>query len=262
MTTLFDMTKRLAFYLMTGWQSSATGGSVTSVVDTLAAFSADQVGGILFGITGDLANTTLVITSLTGTTQLNFATQTPSDFVAGNRYAVVNSDFNRALLRGAINDALRKYCVRRAEDDTLNIVADQEDYTLPAGVAEIKEVWVAQSTAAPYQWKRLLGYWDEIEGTLRWPAGVAPSEDGYALRVVYRESHTELDDDADSLPVDVNEELVYWAALVDVIRDGMMRFHSDPKRDLVNKMNEAQSQLLLFSRNWREWQRDVPPARY
>ena len=123
MTTLFDMTKRLAFYLMTGWQSSATGGSVTSVVDTLATFSADQVGGILFGVTGDLASKTLVITSLTGTTQLNFATQTPNDFVAGNRYAVTNSDFNRESLRAFINEAVRKYGKRREEDDTLVTVA-------------------------------------------------------------------------------------------------------------------------------------------
>lgn len=262
MTTLFDMTKRLAFYLMTTWQSSATGGSVTSVVDTLATFSADQVGGILFGITGDLANKTLVITSLTGTTQLNFATQTPNDFVAGNRYAVTDKDFNRELLRSSINEAIRKYSKRREEDDTLVTVADQEDYTLPAGVSDVKEVWQAQATAAPYEWKHLLGYWEEVEGGLRWPPGFTMSEAGYKLRVVYREAYTELTSDADTLPVDVNEDLLFWAAAVEAIRDGNMRFHSDPKRDLVNKMNEAQNKLAGHLRNWSEWQRDPRPARY
>lgn len=261
MTTLFDMTKRLAFYLMTGWQSSATGGSVTSVVDTLATFSADQVGGILFGITGDLANKTLVITSLTGTTQLNFATQTPSDFAAGNRYAVTNSDFNREALRAFINEAARKYGRRETEDETLDTVAGQEEYTLPAGVSEVKEVWMASATVAPFGWMRLY-HWEEVNGELRFPSGFAPQEEGYALRLVYQGSYTEMDADADDLPEDINEDLLFWQAAVEAARDGMMRFHSDPKRDLVNKMNEAQSNLQQLKRNWHEWQRDPRPARY
>jgi hypothetical protein len=261
MTTLFEMTKELAFYLMPKRVAEATGGSVTSLVDSLAAFSDDEVGGTLFVFSGDLANKTLVVTSRTGTTQFNFATQTPNDIVAGNRYGVTNSDFGRELIRQAVNEAVKRYAKRREEDDTLETVADQEAYTLPAGVSDVKEVWMAMSTSAPYEWMRMY-HWEEVDGELRWPVTLAPSISGMPLRVVYRAAHTELTADADDLPLDVNENLVRWDAAVNLIRDGNMRFHSDPKRDLVNKMNEAQEKLSQFRRNWNEWKRDERPGGY
>lgn len=262
MTTLFDMTRRLAFKMMPFWSSEATGGGVTSLVDSLAAFAADQVGGVLWVYTGDLANKSLIITSVTGTTQLNFATQTPNDIVAGNLYAVTNSDYKRAHLRSAVNEAIRKYGKRRDEDITLVTVADQEEYTLPTGVSDVKEVWLATATAAPYGWVHLNGYWEEIDGELVFPAGFAPAVAGYKLKVVFPAAHEDLDADADTLPLDVNEELIFWDAVTALCSDGNMRFHDDPKRDIVNKMNEAQEELSRRKRNWNPWTRDARPARY
>lgn len=258
MTTLFDMTYRLAGFLMYMRRAAATGGGYTSLVDSLATFSSDQVGGTLFLFTGDLANKTLVVTSLTGTTQVNFATQTPNDVAAGNRYALACNDFDRETLRWAINEAVREYSKRRAEDETLVSVTDQEVYTLPAGVSDVKELWVAEETAEPYGWKQYF-HWDEVDGDIRMPKGWTLALDDYKMRVVYRDAFAELDADADELPQDVDPELVFWAAAVHAVRDGNMRFHDDPKRDLVNKMNEAQAKLMEKRRNWREWQRSVRP---
>ena len=254
MTTLFDLTYELASWLMPRWLSQATGGSATSLTDTAAAFTADQVGGTLWVLSTSKA---LPITSLTGTTQLNFASSTA--IVAGNRYCVTCKDFNREAIRAAVNDALRTYAKRRTEDETLTVIDGQDAYTLPAGVRNGKEVWVEESTD---HWTQLAGYWNEVGGELRWPEGFSPAWIGCTLRVVYRGTHTDLTSDSDVLPQDVDENLILWAAAVALARDGNMRFHSDPKRDLINKMNEALNNFSTWVKGWNEWQRDPHPAEF
>ena len=262
MTTLFEATFRLAGFLSTLWESTATGGSVTSLVDTLATFGDQHVGGTLWIKAGDLIGKTLVPTSRTGTTQLNFATQTPNDIAAGNGYILVDSDFNRGILRRAVNEALREYSKRRAEDETLLTVADQDDYTLPAGVQDVKEVWLAANTSAPYDFYQLF-HWDEVDGELRFPTGFAPESDDYPLRIVYRDVHDDLEADADELPVDVNHELIHWAACAWAVENsGLPRFHGDPKRDMANKATKADAELQACKRNWRAWQRSTRAADY
>ena len=269
MTTLFDATYRLAGFVSgTGiLESAATGGSVTTLVDALATFSDVHVGGTLFVKTGDLANKTLVVTSRTGTTQLGFATQTPSDVVAGNLYGLADKDFPRGVLRRAVNEALREYRPVRAEDETLTVVPLQEKYTLPAGVADVKEVWMATATAEPYGWCQLF-HWDEADGLLRFPAGFTPWLDGNKLRLVYPDAFAELDADADTLdleicPVHVSLELIHWAACAHVVETwGMPRYHGDPERDMMNKATKAEAELTQRKRNWHAWQRSARPADY
>lgn len=261
MTTLFDATYRLAGFLSVMRRGTATGGSVTTLVDSLATFTDDQVDGTIFGLTGTLANIAIPITVKTSTTTLTFATQTPKLFAAGNRYAVSNSDFNRETLRWAINQALRVMEMRRTENATLTTVSDQEDYTLPTGVSDVKEVWIAQSTSTPYNYMQLF-HWDEVGTNLHFPVGFAPGEDGYKLLLVYRGAFVEYATDSGSLPLDVNEDLLHWQAAVNAVHDGNMRFANDAKRDLANKMTEAQAMLQSHRRNWHEWKRSTRPADY
>jgi hypothetical protein len=265
MTTLFDMTFRLAAFMRPLWESEATGGAVTNLVDTLATFGDQHVGGTLFILAGDLANKTLVVTSRTGTTQLNFATQTPNDVAAGNGYILADADFNRGILRRAINQALRQYRPTRAEDTTLTVVADQEVYDLPAGVSNVKEVWLATADSEPYGYQQVFR-WDEVGDELRFPCGHTPQTEDMLIKLVYQDAHADLAADSSTLdleqcPVRVTDELIHWAAAAWLLEtSGMPRFHGDPERDMVNKAQVAEAKLAQELRNWHAWQRSARPG--
>jgi len=218
------------------------------------------VGGTIWMKTGDLQGVTIRPTSKTSGTVLAFAAQSTTIDV-GDDYALADNDFNIGVLRRSVNEALREYAKRRTTDDTLTVVLNQETYELPEGVSDVKQVWVAQETAEPYGWIALY-HWDEHDGELRFPKGFTPSFEDHKLRVVYRAAHEDLTTDADQLPADVSADLIHWQAAVDACRDGMMRFHGDPKRDLTNKMNEAQARLLEARRSFRPWSRSVRAADY
>jgi hypothetical protein len=258
MTTLFDATFRLAGFLMTLWESEATAQDNDSLTDTLMDASDDVIGGTLFMLSGDLAGTTIKVTGKTSATVLTFAAQT-GNIAIGDRYALANKDFNRGILRRAVNEALRELSSNITEDDTLETVADTETYNLPEGVQNVLEVWMAQSLDAPYHYQQLF-HWDEINGVLQFPEKYAPDVADYKLKIVYHAAHEDLDADSDELPAAVSADLVYWQSAVWAVRDGNMRFHGDPKRDLVNKMNEAQVELMRLKKVWREPRRSTRPA--
>ena len=260
MTTLFDATFRLAGFMVPLWESDATAQANNSLTDALAAFSADQVGRTLWMLTGSLAGTSIKVTSKTSATALAFATQA-ANIAVGDHYALSNSDYPIGNLRRAVNEAVRIFSQNITEDDTLETVAEQEEYGLPEGVRNVQKVWKAESLTAPYQYKRLY-HWDEVEGELRFPTAYAPAVDDYKLKIEYLAPHEDLTDDSDELRADLNLDLIHWQAAVWICRDGTSRFHGDPKRDLTNKMNEAQAHLAQLKRNWHPKKRDARPSDY
>src|SRR3990172_2711037 len=144
MTTLFDAAFRLAGFMVPLWESDATAQANNSLTDALAAFSADQVGGTLWMLTGSLAGTSIKVTSKTSATALAFATQA-ANIAVGDHYALSNSDYPIGNLRRAVNEAVRIFSQNITEDDTLETVAEQEEYGLPEGVRNVQKVWKAES---------------------------------------------------------------------------------------------------------------------
>jgi hypothetical protein len=258
MTTLFDATFRLAGFLMILWESEATAQDHHTLTDTLMDASEDVIGGTLWMLSGHLAATAIKVTGRTSATVLTIPTQT-ADIDVGDHYALSNKDFPRGTLRRAVNEALRELAPNIAEDETLVTVAGDETYTLPTGVQNVLEVWQATETSTPYHYQQLF-HWDELNGELQFPERYAPALAGYKLKILYRAAHEDLDADSDELPADVGADLVHWQAAVWAVRDGNMRFHGDPKRDLVNKMNEAQVELMRLKKTWSAVRRSTRPA--
>lgn len=215
MTTLFDASLALA-QVVTNVVNSVTtaAGTATTVIDSTRTEAADYWNnGTLFVTSGTHANKTRVITdwALSGTT---FTIPTTTTAVgSGATYGVCTADWPRYKLWEFINRALREMGDVPAQDATLTTVADQEQYTLPAGVSDVRLVEVATNTATPYGYQPYSGVWRELpSGILQFDTGRAPVDDGLLIRLTYMDAHATMDDDADTISTYVHLDRVIWTA--------------------------------------------------
>ena len=139
MSTLFNATLQLAQRLKVLQTSTATGGTLTTLLDSKRTESDDTYnGGVAWLITdavgasaapegewsriSDFANTGGVITSIW--------TAAPA---SGDTYGIAVG-FPLDMLIGAINDELVRHKVVRYDSTSLDFVAEQSEYDLPVGI--------------------------------------------------------------------------------------------------------------------------------
>ncbi len=260
MSTLFDAKLSLAGFMTPLDTGESTQNSQIALVDSTANFSADQVGGTIFVLSGALEGYALKVNEKASATRLDF-TDINITLKAGDSYAVANKDYPNSLLTMAVNEALRSLPFTREEDDVLETVDGQAAYALPEGIREVMRVWKATNLTEPYEFQELY-HWDDDHGELRFPVGWEPAGDGYKLKLEYVPAWERLTDDADELPAKLDEQLIHWQAAVWLCRDAMSRYQNDPKRDLGNKTNEALTRLGEKMRGYHKPKRSARPADY
>jgi len=142
MTTLFNATLQLATRLGAVRVSTATGGSTTTVVDTVARTESDDSwnGGTVWIIdgsagatdapTGEWARVTDFVNS-TSTLTIEAVTAAVG---ATDTYAVASGRYPLDVLRTAINNELVRYKIPLYDTTSLDVIANQSEYTLPAGI--------------------------------------------------------------------------------------------------------------------------------
>lgn len=141
MTTLFQATLDLANRLGILRTSTATGGSTTTIVDTNRTESADAFNGGTAWIITDAGGASAApegqwarvsdwdLTSHTAT----IATVTAA-VASGDFYGIATGDFPLDVLISAINNEIIKHRQIRYDRTSLDIVSNQSEYTLPAGI--------------------------------------------------------------------------------------------------------------------------------
>lgn len=205
MTTLFDLmisTLRLLGGLRSGL---ATAGNTTSLTDTaLRKEAADYWNGgtvwLLdttdgqapkgeFSLITDFASGVLTFNALAAAVG------------AGDRYAVSVAHWPQDILMDAVNLAIAQYRVPRM-DTSLTVVADQTEYTLPAGVkhGRVKEVYVQGNVDADdNRWRKVGEWWTWDTGSgqkITIPPGLTA---GRTLRIDHERVHEDFDDGDDEL---------------------------------------------------------------
>ena len=172
--TLLDITYQLARCLGVVSEGVATGGSATTIADTVERTETDDywnggVAWILYDAAGagaspqgkysfvsDFANTGGVIT----------LRDTVTDSVAsGDRYAVAGLRYPLQLLIQKINET---FGVIEKVDKTTVVIADsQTEYSLPSDVLELKEVWIQTNTddSDDNRWEKLYDWTVEKSAT-------------------------------------------------------------------------------------------------
>lgn len=210
MTTLFRAMKDLANRGPRTWTGTGTGGTITTLIDTVQRVEADDNfnGMTLFVLDGDNENLTRRITDFVQATHtLTIGTAFANAMASGDRYLI--SQAVREDLVQAINAALTDIGDVTQVDTSLTVVNDQTEYSLPSGVCNVVRVEVASSASADYNYQKVFN-WREINGSLYFTdeLGFTP---GRTIRIYYNAPHALVDADAD-----VISDGIPIALLVDV----------------------------------------------
>ena len=203
---LFDLSYRVARELNAVSEGTATGGSTTTLIDTINLTQDDDFWNlgtiwILYdgggagaapegewGRISDFANATSVITVPTMTAP-----------AAGDRYAVADDEFTLDTIISQINSSLADMG-RMVYTDTTTITTadDQTEYTLPTGLAagDLRQVWLQgdDDDSDDNRWTRIYNY--EIQKSATGTADEIIFQyqyaSGYAIKLVYIAPHPEM----------------------------------------------------------------------
>lgn len=234
-------------------EGEATSGSTTTLLDTnnLTQAASYWDAGMVFIKSGTHAGKILTpVTFDSATDKITFSALGTA-IAAGVRYAVARNIYPYSNIKSAINEALDETYIE-AEDATLEGDGETLQFTLPAGVYNIKRVHTESPTDANY--KPISTHWTEQGRQIKFDYGYAPYS-GWMIRVVYNTKHEELtaysnvisaEIDADWLKYKTAEKLLLWGA-------GAYGATSDYR--IEERMNIVMERLKKLSP--RTWSPDV-----
>jgi len=227
--TLFDATYRVATALGITTESIATGGSATTLEDSVALTQADDYwkGGTVWILRDSLEGGASpegkygkITAFATADDKATFATMTDS-VASGDRYAIGKKRYPLEQLIRFVNDGLTDMGVIELTDITsLDTAANKTEYTLPdAASYDLREVALQGklNDANDFQWETISpGRWDLQAtaigtGTLL----ILPQlPSGRDIKIVYVGEHPRLDDYGDEISESVHISRVVNAAVV------------------------------------------------
>lgn len=213
MTTLFDASLALAKILgNVGDSITTSAGTTTTLIDSLRTEAADYWNnGTLWITSGTYASNSRVVSDFASGT-FTFSPALAGAPGSGKYYSYLSGTWPLYKLWDFINRALSEIGDVPQTDATLTTVAYQEEYTLPAGVANVILVEQAMSLTSPYLYRPVYGVWREREGKLVFNTRREPNVADYKLRLTYASPHAVLDADADEVSDYVHLNRLIWAA--------------------------------------------------
>jgi hypothetical protein len=257
---LFDLTYELAAELGILTESHATGGSTTTVVDTVRLTHVDDYWNLgTVWITYDAAGAgaapqgefARISDFANGTSTATIAAVTTA-VAATDRYAIADKKYKLDDLIMAINRAIRDAPQIITEDLTsLDTAAAQTEYTLPTGINTSKmEVWLEMNTsdADDNQWFRA----DRNVYIQKTAGGTADTlvfkeQPPYPrdVKLVYTAPHAALVNSTDKLDESIRYERIIYRAAVHALNHYRMITQSTDKyllqtiQDYVKRADEA-----------------------
>jgi hypothetical protein len=249
MTTLYDAlldTARLCGILKSG-QATSTGAS-NYVVDT-NRYEADDYfnNGTIFIRSGTYIGQTARVLDYTQSNGYISVDPTGSanfEYVnAGVYYSITNE--NREALAQAINQALFDMGEYTALDDTLTVVANQQEYTLPAGVSNVKRISIANYADDPVEYHRAY-HWQEIAGKI-YISETIMQPTGNIIRLHYLKRHPEVNADTDVIQGGIDTTWLAWAATYYFLRTRLQYSGNTDEREQM-LLQEAQAKHEKYSR--------------
>lgn len=245
MATLIEAALKVVKRVCPVYYGTATDGTDTTLVDSA---NAEQPrfwdGGLMWLLSGDNAGKWIEILTY-GNNIFTFRESIGADDIAaGDKYAVITSEWKRNLLRDAVNEACKNVGKIYTYDDTLTIVENQEEYELPTGVFDVRDVEIATNSTSPYTWVQH-NYWRERDGILVFHIDHLPDVEDNLIRVWYATTHPDLDDD-DELYWTIDD--IQWSAVLYLLQQDMVKMGFDHIW-LKEMMNKAEIENMAVLRN-------------
>ena len=195
MTTLFEVvlhTARALEALQEG-SVSVNSSNTTTLTDSqlvVRGFTDDDWfnGGSLFYQSG--ANrVTRLVTDYSGTTgMITVGIALPETPLLGAGYGVMTRRYPLLVLNGKLEEALAELGDVPTVDTSLTTLTDTLEYNLPvAAKRDLRQVWLARQTAAPWEWERQLRVRTEWAATGSVGVLIFPEQPrvGYKIKLVY-----------------------------------------------------------------------------
>lgn len=231
----------------------ATGGSATTLLDSANSEPDDYfTGGTLWLLSGNNAGKSAPITTWDDTTHTFTIPTLTLLCAAGDRYAAVCGDYPRWLLVQGVNLALQEIGEIPTANTALLTVANQADYSLPAGVRRVCRLEIEED--GDYYINQ---HWVEHNGVVSFDVGYAPISTGETIRVWYNAAHADLVADADVVNAAVPLEQLRWVAAVHVLRHRMR--HGIDNRDVAQAIADALEMAARNGKRFAGWAQPMIP---
>jgi hypothetical protein len=255
--TLFDLTLRVAIELGIVRQSTATGGSTNTIVDTnlLATLDDDYYNLGTYWITDTTDDAAPekesgVIASFVGST----GTATLQDAVsavvaAGDKFAMAVPRYKLYELVQQINNALYVDGYVPHTDVSLTTVADQREYTLPqAATLDLRDVLIYTNGDSDLNIPKPAYNWVIRYSTTGSQDTLVLNEDypaGQTMELVYAAQHEDLEVSSDKLNDAIHPDRVVFAAAAAAMRayrDRTRLKHLDSTIEMLDNKAEIAKQ--------------------
>lgn len=247
--TLADLTYAVAVELKTVREGViTTGASQTIFSDTLRTEGPDYWNGgpfwLLYQSPGTAPTGEWSVVTDFANGQATITPGTTVNMAVGARYAMGRRRYPQDILIQAVNEAYRDLGMIPASDEaTLVTAEDTTQYTLPAdAVVDLREVWLETDTDLPasHGWVKLdKGYWRQELGTLYIPQ--LPTDDAYAVKVVYVGQAPTLVDYDDTLSPYIHPKRIVYKAAANCL---LWRAERVSSTSIANAINQRVNFLL------------------
>lgn len=227
MPTINEVTFAAASLITNVYQDTATGGTVSTIIDTkLAAETETYLNGTVWILSGTNAGQCRVIDNHTQNV-LHLREALSASIIAGDVYAVITKEWPKTLLDLAVRAVLQ--FVKVPVETTATAVNGL--LTLPAGVFDVKQCW--------YSGKENY-HWEENAGKIKFDSS---SVNG-TVTLKYKQQATTLTDfSTGTISNYVPLELLTWSMVAYLWRSKIEQVRKDNPiaTDLLNeaKTNEA-----------------------
>ena len=238
MTTVFDVSLKVAKEAGDVIEGTATGGSTSTLVDTnlLTAQANDYFNkGALWIKSGTHAGKVFFVTDFVQSTgTVTFAAVTGA-IAAGVKYAIFRSAYPFDQILSAIQRAMDSTWVT-AEDSTMDGDGSTLEFTLPAGVYNVLRIECGVERSPSHHWK------ETQNGKIRFDYGYAPYN-GDTLYVIYRTPHPELTDYSVTINNEINLEWLKYQSAQELLWWGVGMYGTMVEYRIEERMNKVMAQL-------------------
>ena len=251
---LFDLTYELASELGILVESTATGGSTTTLDDSVILTETDDHWnkGTVWILADSAGSTTLPVGQYAvisdfdnGNNRCTIGTVT-NGVASGDTYAIAHRIYTLGDLISAVNRAIRDVGpIPTTDTTTIDTAAAQTEYDLPiAANTDLREVWLERniSDADDNQWYKVRNWYIQRTAVGTADTLVFGEQPAYPrdVKLVYMSPHVRLVDYDDKLSETIRYERVVYKAAVHAMKHYMMKTHEESSW-FEKALNDAQS---------------------